>query len=734
MSSRHSASRPSSFLLRFRRAPVVILQLLLVAVSNFAAVSLRFDGHPPAWALEAFAQTLPWLVLLRGVFLLPFRLYEGLWRYTSIYDLQSLLGSVVASSACFFLYIVSPWGPAAYPRSTIVTDAMLVLLLLGGIRMTRRIYSEVLMGSPNGHRRVLIYGAGSAGRMIAREMRVDASVGLRPVGFIDDDPKKVGTTIQGIRVLGSRRDLARVIGKRQPSEILIAMPGTDPAVMRDLVQALRAFKLPIRTLPRLRDIIDGRTSVGQIRDLSFEDLLPRAPVGLDQSSLQQLVHGRRIMVTGAGGSIGSELCRQILSLGPSRLVLFERYENSLHAIRLELGDVRSRTQIAAVIGDVGDRVVVDQTLTEYRPEIVFHAAAHKHVPLMEENPAEAIKNNVWGTRILAERSEAAGVDRFILISTDKAANPSSVMGASKRLAEMAVRLQAKGSGTSFAIVRFGNVLGSNGSVVPRFLEQIRRGGPVTVTHPDVRRYFMTIPEAVQLVLHAASVAVSGKTYVLEMGEQLRLVDVAENLIRLAGLVPGEDVHIEFIGMRPGEKMFEELHGHDEDLTPSPVPKVQIVVPAPKHVAVTREQLETLEELAFDGRTAEARERLFELAAAHPSPTVSEPAIVAVEPPAEPTAESAAPAIEELLPVCPSCHLPGLHRSRSRTMRERVQKVTSHRRLYRCAACGWRGWTEPKVTGIGALFEVDDRANLSELDLPSTTAKRRGGSFSPRDLE
>src|SRR5439155_3139700 len=296
------------------------------------------------------------------------------------------------------------------------------------------------------------------------------------------------------------------------------------------------------------------------RNLAVEDLLVRAPIGLDRKPLQHLIAGRRVMVTGAGGSIGSELCRKIAMHKQALLVMYERYENSLHAIRLELEDQKGRIGLHPIVGDVTDAVRVDEVLQAYRPEIVFHAAAHKHVPLMEENPCEAIKNNVRGTRVLAAAADRCGVDRFILVSTDKAVNPTSVMGASKRVAELIVQAQADGSGTSFSVVRFGNVLGSNGSVIPRFMEQIKKGGPVTITDPDMRRFFMLIPEAVHLVLHAASQAETGATYVLDMGEQVKLLDMARDLIRLADLLPEEDIKIEFIGLRPGEKLYEELVG------------------------------------------------------------------------------------------------------------------------------------------------------------------------------
>ena len=466
----------------------------------------------------------------------------------------------------FFLLTQTPLGPPIYPRSVFIVDALLLMLLLGAVRLSRRVFAE--LPRPHHGKRVLIFGAGDAGELIVRDMKASASYGYHPVGFVDDDKAKVGLRIHGVPVVGTRAELPAILRRYRPQEVILAIPHAEPVTIRAVVRALEQFKVPIKTLPALRDMIDGKVALSEIRNLSVEDLLSRAPVGLDPAPLKYLIGGRRVMVTGAGGSIGSELCRQIARLKPASLVMFERYENSLHAIRIELDDAHKPFGLHAVVGDVTDPIRVDEVMRQYAPEIVFHAAAHKHVPLMEENPCEAVKNNVRGTRLLAQAAEECGVDRFILISTDKAVNPTSVMGASKRLAELIVRARAAGSGTSFSVVRFGNVLASNGSVVPRFLEQIKKGGPVTITHPEIRRFFMLIPEAVQLVLHAAAQADAGATYVLEMGEQVKLLDMARDLIRLSGFVPDSEIAIEFVGLRPGEKLYEELSGADEQVGPS----------------------------------------------------------------------------------------------------------------------------------------------------------------------
>ena len=711
-------------LVRYRRVLIIAVQLLLVAVSNRAAFALRFDSRMPTWAALAFWQMLPVLLFVRGVTFMPFRLYEGLWRYTSIYDLRALIGGVAASSLLFWAIVRSPFG-VPYPRSILLIDPLLLLLLLGGIRLTRRMVAEFSRMRPG--KRVLIFGAGSAGELIVRDMKSDRASDYQPIGFVDDDEHKTGWRIHGVPVLGTRRDLPAIVERSRPDEILLAISNADPAVVRSVVRALEAFDIPIKTLPNLRDIIDGKVKVGQIRKLSVEDLLSRAPVGLDRAPVKQLIGGRRVMVTGAGGSIGSELCRQIARLSPATLVMFERYENSLHAIRMELEDQRLSGGLYSIVGDITDSGRLNDVLRTYRPEIIFHAAAHKHVPLMEENPCEAVKNNVRGTRLLAQAAEAYGVDRVVLISTDKAVNPTSVMGASKRVAEMVVQAQANGSGTSFSIVRFGNVLGSNGSVVPRFVEQIRKGGPVTITHPDMRRFFMLIPEAVQLVLHAAAQAESGATYVLEMGEQVKLVDMARDLIRLSGFVPDEDIRIEFIGLRPGEKLYEELVGPDEELGPSRVDKILRVSSRWRMAEGLFEQIHALEAEASDGDADAVRAGLKGLTELCDPAADEEP--VAAEAPAVPIRPMAA---DEQ--PCPSCAGGHVRRSRTRKLRERIRRELTAQRPFRCTDCGWRGWLMPKDCTDHVPLEhqtVPDLASIDSAIAPVAAGARPG--FSPRNL-
>ena len=726
-----------TFIGNFRRCSTIGLQLAMVVVANVLAFVLRFDGIPPAWALGACMKMLPWLVLIRGVMFIPFRLYEGLWRYTSIYDLRAIIGAVVSSSALFIVLAKSPLGPPVYPRTIFVTDALMLLSMLGGIRLTRRVYVE-LSGGRKG-KRVIVFGAGNAGELIVRNMKINREYGYQPVGFVDDDVAKVGRRIHGVPVLGTRTDLKEILAKHKPDEILMAMPNADPMSMRTVVRALRQFRVPIKTLPKLTDIIGGKIELNAIRNLSLEDLLARPPVGLDPAPVKHLIRGRRVMVTGAGGSIGSELCRQIVKLQPASLVMFERYENSLHAVRMELEDTHPSCALHCVIGDVGDTACVSAVMQQHLPEIVFHAAAHKHVPLMEENPCEAIKNNVRGTRLLAQAAEFFGVDRFIFISTDKAVNPTSVMGASKRLAELTIQTQAMGSGTSFGVVRFGNVLGSNGSVVPRFLDQIRRGGPVTITHPEMRRFFMLIPEAVQLVLHAASQVESGGIYVLEMGEQVKLHDMARDLIRLAGFIPDEEILIEFIGLRPGEKLYEELVGMHEAAGPSKVEKIHRVTSRRRPDPDFFTQLETIENQAAQGDVDGVRDSLKRLIPEYKNPAQAETA-AAPEPEEAIAADveevDAAPIGSEALhQYCPSCVASKVHRSHARNLRERIRRRRSAERLFRCDACGWRGWLMPLVSLQAepvAEFEAPDLSTIDKTVNATTPPGRR--PFSPRNLQ
>jgi FlaA1/EpsC-like NDP-sugar epimerase len=600
----------SRLVYRYRRVPIVLLHMGLVLLANYLGFLLRFGGQLTPEASGWFLDGLPWLVAIRMLIFIPFRLYEGLWRYTGIWDLRNIVGAVTLGTLAFYSWARWGLGLVGYPATALVVDSLLLIFFTGGVRLVRRAHRGVSRLIPE--KRVLVYGAGDAGEMIVRDMRNHGFYEYEPMGFIDDNPTKVGRRIHGVKVLGTRAALAHVMATEKIDMVLIAVPRAEPETIRSIVRALEPFKVPIQTLPNLRELLNGRVSVSQIRRLSVEDLLARAPVELDVEPVRDLVAGKRVLITGAGGSIGSELSRQIGALEPAGLVLLDRYENGLHALMIESRWHQHAYPVRVVVGDVANAIQMTALLAAHRPEIVFHAAAHKHVPLMEWNACEAVKNNVRGTRIMAETAQRFGVDRFVLISTDKAVNPVSVMGATKRVAEMLVQGMSDGRGVCSA-VRFGNVLASNGSVVPQFVEQIERGGPVTVTHPEVRRYFMLISEAVHLVLQAAALAKGGDIFVLEMGEQILVLDLARNLIRLSGLVPDQDLAITFTGLRPGEKLSEELVGGDEVSEPtaaSGILRVQLSTP-PDWSKLLR-QVKELEQVAETGGEAAVIAKLCEV--------------------------------------------------------------------------------------------------------------------------
>jgi FlaA1/EpsC-like NDP-sugar epimerase len=550
---------------RFHRAPLVIaVYLSSIAGASYLAFWLRFEGEIPPREYALWLTTLPWLMALSAAGFLAFGLQRTIWRFASVIEFRDLVGAVIVSWVAFYMTVRWILAAEAYPRSVHIIGVLLSIAFVAGVRVVRRVLEDGFGGASG--KRVLIVGAGSAGETVVRDLLRN---GYRPIGFIDDDPEKLGRWIHRVRVLGSREDLAGIVMTETPDEVLIAMPSAALPAVRQVVAALEPFKIPITTVPPLREIVDGTVAVSQVRRLKVEDLLPRAPVMLDTGLARDLLHGRRVMVTGAGGSIGSELARQIAAFEPERLLLYERYENNLYTV---FNTLNQSPKAAPILGDVTDIARLHAVMREHRPQVVFHAAAHKHVPLTELNPCEAVKNNVTGTRRVAEAAVRFGADQFVLISTDKAVNPTSLMGATKRVAELIVQSMVGRGHTRWVTVRFGNVLASNGSVIPRWLEQIEQGGPVTVTHPEVRRFFMLIPEAVQLILQSSAVTRNGDIFALEMGEQIPLLDMARTLIRLSGYVPDE-IPIAVVGLRPGEKLSEELVGSDERVDSSPSEKI-----------------------------------------------------------------------------------------------------------------------------------------------------------------
>jgi FlaA1/EpsC-like NDP-sugar epimerase len=572
--------RYGQFMQQYRSVLVVCTQLGLIAVANMAAFALRFEGDIPHDQFGLFLRGLPIVLTIYSVGLAVFGIQQGLWRYVGLHDLGRILWATVISSAVFFGVVHVLLGWDAYPRSVIILTGVLSGLFLAGIRLAVRWFREWLRVLSPSARRVLIVGAGHAGELLVRDMLSDGNSHYRPVGLVDDDPIKRKMRIHGVSVVGAIEDIAGLARGLVAHEIIVAIPSASTALKQRILAAAEGCKVPIKILPSVKQLLTNPEALRQVRPMSLEDLLQREPIQMDRQELHPLLEGKRVLVTGAGGSIGSELCRQIARYHPATLILFERYENGLYALDLELRRQFPDVTIVPAVGDVTvhDRVI--EVLRQTDPELVFHAAAHKHVPLMELNPKEAVRNNVFGTKVVAEAALACGVDRFVLISTDKAVNPTSVMGATKRVAEdLLQRLSCSGQ-TKFTVVRFGNVLGSNGSVVPLFTDQIRRGGPVTVTHPEIKRFFMTIPEAVQLVLQASLLGRGGEVFVLDMGEQVKVVDLARNMIVLSGLVPDQDIQIEFSGLRPGEKLYEELFEAAEQVEPTAHAKIRRAISPP----------------------------------------------------------------------------------------------------------------------------------------------------------
>ena len=563
-----SALRGVPFLAGIRNRHLLVADVLLVPMAAVLAFALRLDSGQ----LQTYIRTMLIYALAAPLIQIPIfaalGLYGRYWYYASSDELlllawAALIGGLAQGALFLGIQAIFPdlLDPSV-PRSIPLIAVLLTLVVIAAPRLTLLRWSQNSRRStkattvPPVVQRVLIAGAGGAGTMILRELRANPQTGLIPVGFVDDDPHKHGMLIQRVRVWGGREAIPALVREHQVDQVIIAMPTTPGSAVREIVDICEQAGVRARIIPGMYELLSGAASIGQLRDVQIEDLLRREPVHTDTAQIAALIRGRRVLVTGAGGSIGSELCRQIVRCEPAELIILGHGENSIFEIANELGAARIThhvSRITAVIADIRDTARLAAVFAAHRPEIVFHAAAHKHVPLMEDNVEDAITNNVLGTRNLVETSVAAGVSHFVLISTDKAVNPSSVMGATKRAAELIVQDVAQRTGRAFVAVRFGNVLGSRGSVVPFFQKQIVAGGPVTVTDPEMRRYFMTIPEAVQLVLQAAALGLGGEIFVLDMGEPVYIKDLARDLIRLSGLEPDRDIEIRFTGLRPGRE-------------------------------------------------------------------------------------------------------------------------------------------------------------------------------------
>ena len=589
----------------------VAVDVGVVALAWWLAWHLRFDQGRPGYYNHYLDRDV--ILIVIGIKLPVFALagfYNRWWRYVSTRDMWGAVRGVgFASLATFLVFTLFEVQPNRVPTGVWFIDLLLCLAFVAGLRLAARSLIErprpgqvVARG-----KEALVVGAGDAAQLVIKEMLRNPGLGYTPIGLVDDDPRKKNLRLHGIRVLGTTADLPRLIRDRRPDEVLIAIPSASGFVRGQIVDTARAAGVQVKTLPDLTELVSGDADLTkQLRPVEVEDVLGREPVEVDLVSIAGYLSGEIVMVTGAGGSIGAELCRQVSRLGPSRLVLVDHSEPALFEIEQELLRERGFTAAVAVVADVKDGVKLRRVFDEHRPGVVFHAAAYKHVGMMEANPLEAVRNNTLGTRTLSDVAVEFGAKRFVLVSTDKAANPKTVMGQSKALCEWIVETYGHrvDVSTRFVAVRFGNVLGSSGSVIPIFRRQIARGGPVTVTHEEMTRFFMTIPEAVQLVVQAGAIGERGQVYVLDMGEAVRIVDLAEKMIRLSGKEPGVQIAIEFIGPAPGEKLHEVLIGDGESVSPSQHPKIQRIARPPVDPTWLEEELAMLERLVEDGETDE----------------------------------------------------------------------------------------------------------------------------------
>lgn len=592
---------------RWRVAVLMLVDIVLLEVSLLFALAARFEGQLPTEYWSAITHISPIFIPLSIAIFVWRGLYLSLWRYAGIEE----LGNVLLSTTCSSLLLGVLSRIWLLPRSTVVIQWCMLTVLIAGFRLTCRALRRALIHlseegrliqnhNGNGKTRVLIIGAGRVGAELVKPLHQSGRV---VIGFLDDDPTKLRMRIHGIHVLGTTNDLLPIVQRYNIDEVLLAITGAAGRRLRELVQQLVGSKVNIRTIPGIDEIIDGSISISEIRPISIDDLLGRDPVKLNIQQVAEQVLDQVVLVTGAGGSIGSELCRQICRFKPSMLLMLGHGENSIFEAMADMQKRFPAIPKVQLIADVRDSVKIDQIFATYKPSYVLHAAAHKHVHFMEANPDEAVKTNIFGTQNVAQAALKHGARKFVLISTDKAVNPTSVMGASKRVAEMLVQnLNSQGASTKFVSVRFGNVLGSRGSVVPLFQRQIAQGGPVTVTDPRMSRYFMTIPEAAQLVLQAAALGNGGEVFVLDMGEPVKIVDLATNLITLSGYRPGQDIQIEFIGAKPGEKLFEEILLNEEETSVTAHSRIFIAKNSTLSAAALQSTLNELENKVFSGHT------------------------------------------------------------------------------------------------------------------------------------
>lgn len=629
-----------SNVVRWRRLALAAIDALLIAAALWGGYLLRF-AEIYAFNVNQYMLVVPFFIVVRLLMFWAFRLYRGVLRYAGMGEMVAITAAVALGTAIllalnvgyqhlpladwfpgytkYFLldYAQTPPRPYRVPIQVVLLESLLTLFGMALIRFSRRIviYQALIVAEEAGaqrRRRLAIIGAADLGEAALRQINASPTRPWRPVAIVDDDPEKLGLHIHGVKVEGTISDLSHVIQRHEVEDVLVAVRDISPEKLREIVSACADANVRFQILPSVQDVMSGRVSLNQIRPVEIEDLLGREPVKLTLADDANYVRGKTVMITGAGGSIGSELCRQLVGLGPAAIVMYGHGENSIYEITQELSRAGHKNLIHSVIGDIRDQKKLRATAEKFRPQIFFHAAAHKHVPLMEAHPEEAVKNNVVGTLYVADIADEIQAERFILISSDKAVRSTNVMGATKRLAEMIVFCKAQTSKTLFTAVRFGNVLGSRGSVVPLFRRQIAAGGPVTITSPDVTRYFMTIPEAVSLVIQAGSMNQQRRLFLLDMGKPVRIVDLARNLIRLSGLEPDRDIEIKFTGLRPGEKICEELLTSGEDIKSTGMGKIFMTEPDDCEEAGLRLQLQELEALADANDGDAVKEKLREL--------------------------------------------------------------------------------------------------------------------------
>ena len=631
------------------RTAQFLVDLLVLSFAYVLAYEVRFEGAVPAEMMRTMALTLPYVVGLQYALIFAFGVHRVAWRYIGLADLRRIAAVVfVATGALLLTRFVGAAVADHYPLVMRIVVPIGVTLSAGtfsflgitGVRVVRRMLAERFERAqtiPHAKEEVptMLIGAGRAGVLVAKELIARRELGITPVGFIDDDPVKTGVVVHGIPVLGTTAHLAKFCAERGAKQVLITVAAVSGKEIRRISELCEELRIPVKIVPGVFEMIGGQVNLSRIRKVAIEDLLRREPIVLDENAIFDINKDRVVCVTGAGGSIGSELCRQVCRFAPKALVLVEHSENNLFQIERELRATYPDVAIFACIADIRDARRMEALFATHKPNVVFHAAAHKHVPMMEANPGEAVKNNVLGTKMLAELSDVHGVSEFVMISTDKAVNPTSVMGVSKRAAEIFVQALSQRSKTRFVAVRFGNVLGSAGSVVPIFQEQIARGGPVTVTHPEMKRYFMTIPEACQLVLQAGTMGRGGEIFVLDMGEPVKIVDLARDIIALSGLREGEDIEIQFSGVRPGEKLFEELSLADEGAEKTRHPKVFIGRIKPHAWEEVLRSVDELERAALHADGARIRDIFMRFV---PEYTPSQGRIVAAKLPLEETSK------------------------------------------------------------------------------------------------